>query len=281
MRLLFTFAFAVSCTAFLAQQCTAEMIHLMARKGDVAKVIAEIESGVDVDLPSTMHANLKGSSPLYVASTYGNLEVVEALLSAGADPNYRRPDYLGENTYGSPLHAAVSGGHVRVVGALLEAGADPGVSDPTIGTPLHIARLRGNSEIEMMLLESGVPTTMSSDTITHKLANADTERGQLMAGGCEQCHNMTNEEVHGDKQGPTLWNIIGREVASLEGYQYSVWLEEYGGVWTYDRLNSFLSDPYRVVPGTRMAYTGIRSDTDRADLIAYLRNLSPAPQPLP
>lgn len=260
---------------------SAEMIHLMARKGDVDKVLAEIEKGADVDLPSTMHTNLKGSSPLFVAATFGKSEVVEALLNAGADPNYRRPEFMGENTYGAPLHTAVGNGHRDVVELLLEAGADPALPDPSLGTPLHLSRIRGHQDIEAMLLERGVPETIKFPSISHLLVSADTERGMLIAGGCAQCHHLNADAADEEKEGPSLWGLVDRDIASVPEFEYSPYLKSMDGAWTYDNLNSFLSDPYQFVPGTKMANRGLAEEQDRADVIAYLRTLSNDPVPLP
>lgn len=265
----------------LSTPASAEMIHLMARKGDVDKVLAEIEKGADVDLPSTRHTNLTGSSPLFVAATFGRLEVVKALLEAGADPNYRRPDHLGENTYGAPLHTAVGFGHVDVVAVLLDAGADPGLPDPSLGTPLHLSRVRGHQEIEAMLLEMGVPQTASAPSIAPLLSSADVERGKSIAGGCGGCHQLGPETGGETKEGPSLWGVVNRDMASVPGYEYSPYLAAMDGAWTYDNLNSFLSDPYQFVPGTKMTNRGLTEEQDRADVIAYLRTVSSNPAPLP
>ena len=147
----------------------AEMIHLMARKGDVGKVLAEIEKGVDVDLPSTSGARFAGSSPLVVAARFGRADVVKALLEAGADPNYRLPDFESSHTYATPLFTASGNGHTEVVLILLEAGADATVVDPWRGSALHIARLREHHEIEALLEEAGAPESQGAPSISHLL----------------------------------------------------------------------------------------------------------------
>ncbi len=265
----------------IGSSAKAEMIHLMARKGDVSKVMAEIDKGVPVDLPSTKHTNLIGSSPLFVASRFGKIEVVAALLEAGADPNFRRPDYMGENTYGSPLITAASNGHTDVVKLLLAAGADPAITDPSLGPPLHVARIRGNIEIEALLLEQGVPQSTHLPADPELLRNADTERGRLIAGGCGLCHLLRNSPQGEPKEGPNLWGIVGRPKASADGYDYSPYMRQKGGTWSYDDLNSFLSSTYEFVPGTKMVNRGLPEARDRADVIAYLRTLSSEPVPLP
>ena len=54
-----------------------------------------------------------------------------------------------------------------------------------------------------------------------------------------------------------------------------------GGTWTYDDLNQFITNPKGFVPGTAMGFAGVTKDSERADIIAYLRTLSDNPVPLP
>ena len=67
----------------------------------------------------------------------------------------------------------------------------------------------------------------------------------------------------------------------MEGFNYSAALKGKQGPWTYDELNEWLHKPSAYAPGTRMAFAGINSDKQRADVIAYLRTLSDNPEPLP
>ena len=54
-----------------------------------------------------------------------------------------------------------------------------------------------------------------------------------------------------------------------------------GGTWTFDDLNKFITNPKGFVPGTAMGFAGIQKDSERADVIAYLRTLADNPAPLP
>lgn len=73
---------------------------------------------------------------------------------------------------------------------------------------------------------------------------------------------------------------MGAAKASRPGYEYSTVLQELGGDWSYDALNSFLAAPARFIPGTGMYYS-LPDARDRADVIAYLRTLSETPMPFP
>lgn len=107
------------------------------------------------------------------------------------------------------------------------------------------------------------------------LASADPSNGQTVARQCSACHVF--EEGGANRVGPHLWAVPGRQVASIGGFAYSNALQEYGGEWSYERLDCFLENPSECVPGTSMAYSGVKDPQDRADLIAYLASLGDTP----
>ena len=111
------------------------------------------------------------------------------------------------------------------------------------------------------------------------LRSADPERGAKVAKKCAGCHSFAKGGPH--KVGPNLWGIVGRPVASAEGFSYSDALRGLGGNWDYERLEAFLADPKAYAPGTKMSFAGIKKLEDRAALIAYLRTLADEPAPLP
>lgn len=111
------------------------------------------------------------------------------------------------------------------------------------------------------------------------LADADPEAGQSAARACQACHTLGKGEA--PAVGPNLWGVVGRPVASTQ-YAYSDALKAKSGeTWTYEALNDFIHNPRGYVPGTKMAYGGMKRDEQRADLLAYLRTLSDDPEPLP
>jgi cytochrome c len=88
---------------------------------------------------------------------------------------------------------------------------------------------------------------------------------------CATCHNPTAEGPR--KLGPTLAGLVGRKSGSVEGFRYSKANSEAGIVWTTEKLDPYIKNPREVVPGTTMAYAGLRNDDERANLIAYLATL--------
>ncbi len=124
--------------------------------------------------------------------------------------------------------------------------------------------------------EGGKPAAQSIETL---LASASAEHGATVAKQCAICHNF--QEGQGPKIGPDLYSVVGRQVASKAGFNYSAALKAKGGTWTFDALNKWLLDPRADVPGTAMTFAGLPNEKQRADVIAYLNTLSKNPQPLP
>ena len=111
------------------------------------------------------------------------------------------------------------------------------------------------------------------------LASASVEHGAQVAKQCGACHNF--QEGQGPKVGPDLYGVVGRQIASKAGFNYSAALRGKSGAWSFDELDKWLKDPRADVPGTAMTFAGLASEKQRADVIAYLNSLSKNPLPLP
>ncbi len=88
---------------------------------------------------------------------------------------------------------------------------------------------------------------------------------------CSTCHNPTVDGPR--KLGPTLHGVVGRKAGTVEGFRYSSAKRDADLVWTPEKLDPYLKDPRAFMPGTTMAYAGLKNDADRANLIAYLKTL--------
>lgn len=88
---------------------------------------------------------------------------------------------------------------------------------------------------------------------------------------CATCHIATKE---GPKRlGPSLFGIVGRKTGTVEGFRYSEANKNANIVWSAATLEPYLADPKKVIPGTIMAFAGLRKAEDRANVIAYLESL--------
>jgi cytochrome c len=119
--------------------------------------------------------------------------------------------------------------------------------------------------------------------IAQLLAKADAAAGATVFKKCQSCHSI--EKGGPNKVGPDLWGVVDRPVASHEGFAYSAAMKDFskGGQekWTFDHLNHFLAAPKAYVKGTAMGFAGLKNDTERANLIAYIREQADSPVPLP
>ena len=125
--------------------------------------------------------------------------------------------------------------------------------------------------------ESG--TTEEKIDIAALLAMGDLATGEKVFKKCAACHSI----VKGGKNniGPALYNVVGRKIGVIEDYKYSKALSEYGKEWTFEELNGYLIKPAKWIKGTKMAFAGLRKETDRASVILYLNKNSDTPLPLP
>jgi cytochrome c len=102
------------------------------------------------------------------------------------------------------------------------------------------------------------------------LAAADPEKGKKAWSKCKACHKL---EDGANGTGPHLYGLVGRPIAGVDGFGYSDALAGLGGTWTPEELNAWLISPKTYAPGNKMTFKGLKKETDRANLIAYLQTI--------
>lgn len=101
-------------------------------------------------------------------------------------------------------------------------------------------------------------------------AAGDVEAGKVVFKKCAVCHAV---EAGKNKIGPSLWGVVGRKSASVEGFSYSTAMKAAAKTWDDPTLHTYLEGPAKMVPGTKMAFPGLKDEKDRDDVIAYLATL--------
>ena len=88
------------------------------------------------------------------------------------------------------------------------------------------------------VVPGAAPKVEIIEPISLLLASASLENGQKLFKKCSACHNY--DKGGANKVGPSLWNLINRPKANIDGFAYSKALAEYGGEWSYEELAEFL-----------------------------------------
>jgi len=102
------------------------------------------------------------------------------------------------------------------------------------------------------------------------VAAADAGNGEKLYRRCQACHKL---EDGANGVGPHLYGVVGRDIASADGFNYSDALSGIDGAWTLDQLSAWIENPREFAPGNRMGFAGLKDEQDRADLMAYLQTI--------
>lgn len=127
--------------------------------------------------------------------------------------------------------------------------------------------------------EGGADQQAQAEPLPILLASADATKGASAAKKCMACHNF--DKGGPNKIGPNLYGVVERAKGSHEGFAYSAAMKGKGGNWDFAEINGFITNPKAYVPGTLMAFAGVSSPKERADIIRYLDTLAENPVPLP
>lgn len=96
----------------------------------------------------------------------------------------------------------------------------------------------------------------------------DAVKGEKVFIQCKTCHVT---DAGQNRVGPSLHSLIGRTAGQIPGFSYSAANKSSGIVWSEEELYKYLEAPQKTIPGTKMAFAGLKNPQDRADVIAFLK----------
>ena len=174
----------------------------------------------------------------------------------------------------------------KIAGALLAAFL-------TVGVATTISNFVYPEQHAPEVLMAGFKTTVAQEpadddrsagesldaSIAMRLVDADAAKGERAAKKCAACHTFALGEP--GRVGPNLHGLVSRPMGTGADFRYSAAMSAKDGSWDYESLDAFLANPKGYVPGTSMAFAGIRDPETRAAIIAWLRLQADSPVPLP
>ena len=106
-------------------------------------------------------------------------------------------------------------------------------------------------------------------------ASTSSADGAKIFKKCAACHSIAQDG--GNKIGPALWNVLGRQAGSVSNYKYSKAMTAHRKVWSFEEMNGFLIKPKDWIKGTKMSFAGLKNAKDRAAVILYMNENTNSP----
>ena len=133
---------------------------------------------------------------------------------------------------------------------------------------IYHAEMHGEASyvIEVASAEEEAPAEQVD--VAALMASADAGAGEAVFRRCSACHKLDGT----DGVGPHLNGVVGRDIASVGGFNYSAALAGLEGAWTPEELYAFLLNPKGYAPGTIMGFAGLKKPEEKANVIAYLQS---------
>jgi cytochrome c len=103
-------------------------------------------------------------------------------------------------------------------------------------------------------------------------ADGDAKAGAAVFKKCSACHTATEAK---NKVGPSLMGVVGRKVASVDGFKYSEAMKTFGAdgkVWDETHLTAYLANPKGAIPKNKMAFVGLKKPEDILNVITFLKD---------
>jgi len=102
------------------------------------------------------------------------------------------------------------------------------------------------------------------------MAAGDAAKGAEVFKKCKACHSI---KAGKKKVGPSMFGVVGRKAGTAKDYRFSKAMKSSGLTWDEATLDKFLKKPKKLIKKTKMGFGGLKKDSQRADVIAYMKTL--------
>ncbi|MFA8387865.1 MAG: hypothetical protein ACEPO2_19775 [Pelagibaca sp.] len=251
---------------------------------------AQAEESVETETASDMTPD--DMMPAEEETEMATADMVEETSPQEAEPSAEMPAETTTETTDDTSEEASNGETETATADMSEedavaSTAETDATDSTETAASDEAESAASDEAESAASDENATTTAAANdaetTATEEVSSdqwsaeqvafldGDPNAGERAWRHCSACHVADETQ---NRVGPHLVDIIGRDVASIEGFRYSNALKDLQGqAWTPEELDAWLENPRDYAPGTSMSYAGLRNAEDRKNLLAYLYEL--------
>ncbi|MCO5132519.1 MAG: copper-containing nitrite reductase [Xanthobacteraceae bacterium] len=146
--------------------------------------------------------------------------------------------------------------------------AAPAAPAPDAKAPAHnMGHNMGHSMAQAPAAPSAPAAAPAAKVAATTTVDGDAAHGRQVFKKCQACHSMQPGK---NLLGPSLAGIVGTKAGEVPNYSFSNAMKQSGITWTPEKLDAYLKDPQKVVPGNKMPFPGLKTDSDRTDVIAFL-----------
>ncbi|MBN9014407.1 MAG: cytochrome c family protein, partial [Rhizobiales bacterium] len=136
---------------------------------------------------------------------------------------------------------------------------------PAAPAPAASPHAHGHDMSKMAQAPAAKPAVVAK--VASTAVEGDVAHGRQVFKKCQACHSMQPSK---NLLGPSLAGIVGTKAGEVANYSFSTAMKQSGITWTPEKLDAYLQDPQKVVPGNKMPFPGLKTDSDRTDVIAFL-----------
>jgi cytochrome c len=135
-----------------------------------------------------------------------------------------------------------------------------------------VSRKKKLNQISLLILALMLIAVGSARGQDAGISAGSPNAGAMVFKKCMACHQVGPNAQNGIA--PVLNGVVGRPAGQYPNYSYSSANKNSGLVWDERTLSAYLREPTKVVPGTKMIFSGLKKGQEVSDVIAYLKEFA-------